>query len=74
MTISVEKQTHSLFYKPYSYFKRTKGTEDLPGQSTVAIIEDLIRDGNYREARGLAKEFIAQTLEGLRYLQTSVLF
>ncbi|PIL26170.1 transporter [Ganoderma sinense ZZ0214-1] len=66
----VEKKTHSLFYRPYSYFKRVEDTEEVPGQNAVAVIEDLIHHGNYREARLLAKEFISQTLEGLRYLQT----
>ncbi len=73
-SLAVEKKTHSLFYRPYSYFKRVEDAEVLPGESTVVVIEDLIRHGNLHEARLLAKEFIAQTLEGLRYLQTSVLF
>ena len=66
----VEKKAHSLFYRPYLYFKRIEDTEAVPGESSVAVIEDLIRRGEHREARLLAKEFISQTLEGLRYLQT----
>ena len=71
--VPVEKKTHSLFYRPYSYFKRVEDTEELPGQNTIAAIDGLIRHGSHREARLLTKDFIFQTLEGLRYLQTSVL-
>ncbi|TBU53845.1 alkaline phosphatase-like protein [Dichomitus squalens] len=64
------KKADSIFYRPYSYFRYSKGTEELPGQSDVTSIEDLIRYGEYYQARLHAKAFIAETLEGLRYLQT----
>ena len=67
---TVEKKTHSLFYRPYSYFRHSEGTSELPGQSEVKSIEDLIRSEEYSQARFRAKELIAETLEGLRYLQT----
>ncbi|KAI0706031.1 alkaline phosphatase-like protein [Cerioporus squamosus] len=66
----VEKKTHSLFYRPYAYFAHANGTEELPGQSQIAATEELIRNKDYYQARLQAKEFIAHTLEGLRYLQT----
>ena len=66
----VEKKTHSLFYRPYAYFAHVEGTDILPGQSQIAGIEELIQSKSYHQARLQAKDLIAHTLEGLRYLQT----
>ncbi|RPD52571.1 alkaline phosphatase-like protein [Lentinus tigrinus ALCF2SS1-6] len=66
----VEKKTHSLLYRPYSYFLHAENTEELPGESQIALIDEMIQNRNYYQARLQAKEFIAHTLEGLRYLQT----
>ena len=66
----MEKKTHSLFYRPYTYFAHVEGTETLPGQSHIVGIEELIQSRSYHQARLQAKDVIAHTLEGLRYLQT----
>ncbi len=66
----VEKKTHSLFYRPYAYFAHVEGTGELPGQTQIAAINESIQNENYYQARLQAKELIAHTLEGLRYLQT----
>ncbi|RDX46041.1 alkaline phosphatase-like protein [Lentinus brumalis] len=66
----IEKKTHSLFYRPYAYFAHVEGTGELPGQTQIAAINESIQNEKYYQARLQAKELIAHTLEGLRYLQT----
>ncbi|KAI0742507.1 alkaline phosphatase-like protein [Daedaleopsis nitida] len=66
----IEKKTHSLFYRPYSYFAQTEHLEEHPGETEVAVIEELIRSMSYYQARLRAKDFVTHALEGLRYLQT----
>ena len=70
MASPVEKRMHSLFYRPYPYFKQADDAFELPGYRDIVSIEELIRHGDYKLARFRAKGFIAETLEGLRYLQT----
>ncbi|KAI0807038.1 alkaline phosphatase-like protein [Fomes fomentarius] len=65
-----EKKAHSLFYRPYGYFAQLESLEELPGDSELAAIQDLIRSRTYYQARLQAKDLVVHTLEGLRYLQT----
>ena len=61
-----------MFYRPFSYFAELEAAraESLPGESEIADIEALIGDRSYSLARLRAKQFVAHTLEGLRYLET----
>ncbi|KAH9925611.1 alkaline phosphatase-like protein [Epithele typhae] len=65
-----EKKEHSLYYRPYSYFVHSAQSDELPGDSAITAIEGLIRERRYHQARLQTKDFIAHSLEGLRYLQT----
>ena len=65
-----QKKTYSLYYRPYSYFAHVADSEVLPGESVIAVIEGMIQQRRYHQARLQAKELIEHTLEGLRYLQT----
>ncbi|KAI0776671.1 PigN-domain-containing protein [Trametes elegans] len=65
-----EKKMHSLFYRQYYYFAVTEQSEDVPGDSALGVIDHLIQQGDFLQARLHAKKLIEHTLEGLRYLQT----
>ncbi|OSX56657.1 hypothetical protein POSPLADRAFT_1076538 [Postia placenta MAD-698-R-SB12] len=62
------KKTHSLYYRPYSYFAESKSNH--PGAKELNEIEGLVREGKYSAARGASAELIRHTLAGLRYLET----
>ncbi|KAI0668974.1 PigN-domain-containing protein [Trametes maxima] len=64
------KKAHSLFYRQYHYLATAEDSGDLPGESELDIIEHLIEQGDYFQARQQAKVLIEHALEGLRYLQT----
>ncbi|KAH9856208.1 PigN-domain-containing protein [Lenzites betulinus] len=65
-----EKKTHSVFYRPYTFFSAAAESGGLPGEAELAAIESFIRKQEYFQARLHAKELVDHTLEGLRYLQT----
>ncbi|KAI0826505.1 PigN-domain-containing protein [Trametes gibbosa] len=64
------KKMHSVLYRPYSFLAVAAQSQELPGESELAVIEALIQEENYYQARLRAKQLIEHTLEGLRYLQT----
>lgn len=65
-----DQKRRSLFYKQYPRFASAEDTEEMPGETGLAVIERLILHGNYSQARLRARSVIEATLEGLRYLQT----
>ena len=58
------KKEHTLYYRPFA-----------PLENVAVVtnsIESLIENGRYTEARQTSADLINTTLEGLRYLETSV--
>ncbi|PIL27194.1 transporter [Ganoderma sinense ZZ0214-1] len=63
------KKMRSRFYRPYSYFEKAgTGTRGI-GHAQLAMIEALVRDGEYYKARLQAMEVIRRVQDGMHYLQ-----
>ncbi|OCH87853.1 PigN-domain-containing protein [Obba rivulosa] len=63
-----EEKGHSLFYEPYPPL--ADSDSNIPGNSEVLRIEQLIEQGHFHQARSKSVQLINIALEGLRYLQT----
>jgi Phosphatidylinositolglycan class N (PIG-N) len=64
------KRAHAILYRPYEFFDHSSSISEYPGSRRVSLVEDLIRSGNFREARHQSHELIKATLSGIRYLDT----
>ncbi|KAI0920282.1 hypothetical protein AcW1_002067 [Taiwanofungus camphoratus] len=64
------KKEHTILYRPYPYFASTDGSNSEHGVQQLTMIEKLINEGMFNEARSASAGLIKHTLEGLRYLQT----
>jgi phosphatidylinositol glycan class N len=61
-----KKKANELRFRPYHAFN----DERLTPEKRIAVIEDLIANGQYEEAIEESNTLIQVTLQGLRYLQT----
>ncbi|KIJ64347.1 hypothetical protein HYDPIDRAFT_133114 [Hydnomerulius pinastri MD-312] len=64
------KAAHALFYKPFAVLEAI-GDSGVPARiNKVAIIESLLGEARWDEARQHSSDLIGSCLEGLRYLET----
>lgn len=67
------KASRALAYRPFSKLHTDLRTNEQPGNKQLLKIETLMAKKLYAEARDDIASLIELTLEGLRYLETSVL-